>query len=77
MILVRKVGNELFVQDNTKQGTMDLQSAVVFDEAELPEFVHEVVYSRARRANHFRQRFLPNSGGHSLEPACFSEARQY
>jgi len=75
-ILEKEGGSELFVQDNTKKGTMHLQSTVVFDEAELPELVHEVVYPRARGANHFRQRLLPHPGDHFLGPAFFSEARQ-
>jgi hypothetical protein len=48
----------LFVKDNTQQRTIDLESAVVLDETHLLEFAHEKIHSRARCANHFRQRLL-------------------
>ena len=45
----------LLVQDNTQEGTVDLNSViVVLNEAEFPEFIHEKVDSGARCANHFR-----------------------
>jgi hypothetical protein len=55
----REVGNadssvDLVVQDDTQQGIIDTDYAVVFDEAQLPEFVHEKIYSRSCRTNHFR-----------------------
>jgi hypothetical protein len=31
------------VQDNTEEGIVDLNLAVVFDEAQFPEFVHEKI----------------------------------
>src|ERR1700720_2001628 len=48
----------LLVQDNTQQRSIDLKSAVVFDESELPEFVHEEVNPWACCADHLRQRLL-------------------
>jgi hypothetical protein len=33
----------LLVQDNTEEGIVDLNLAVVFDEAQFPEFVHEKI----------------------------------
>jgi hypothetical protein len=33
----------LLVQNNTKKGIVDFDSAVVFDKTELPEFVHEQI----------------------------------
>jgi len=39
------------VQDDGQQGTMDLQMAVVVDEAQLSELVHEKTNPRARRAD--------------------------
>ena len=37
---------------------MHLQAAVVLDEAEFAEFVHEVADTRARGTDHLRQRLL-------------------
>jgi hypothetical protein len=31
------------VQDNTQEGIVDVDLAVVFDEAQFPEFVHEKI----------------------------------
>ena len=36
----------LIVQDNTEEGGVDLDSAVVFDEAQFFEFVDETIYPR-------------------------------
>ena len=33
----------LVVQDNTQEGIVDAKSAVVLDDAQLPEFVHEKI----------------------------------
>jgi hypothetical protein len=48
----------LLVQDNTQEGFVDLKSAIVMNEAQFPEFVHEQIHPGARCANHFRQHFL-------------------
>ena len=45
IIGVREAGIALFVQDHTKKRTMHLQSTVVFNKAELAEFVHKIVHS--------------------------------
>ena len=37
---------------------MDLQHAVVVDEPELAEFVHEAAYTWTCAADHFRERLL-------------------
>jgi hypothetical protein len=46
------------VQDNIQQGLVDVNFAVIFDEAQLLEFVHEEVDTRPRCANHLRQFLL-------------------
>jgi hypothetical protein len=43
-----------FVQDNTQEGSVDVQAAVVPDESEFPEFVHEKIDPGPRCADHFR-----------------------
>ena len=48
----------LLVEDNTQEGFVDLKSAVVMNEAQFPEFIHEKVDSGACCADHLRQRFL-------------------
>jgi hypothetical protein len=35
--------SSLLVQDNTQEGIVDVDLAVVFDEAQFPEFVHEKI----------------------------------
>jgi hypothetical protein len=40
----------LIVQNNVQQGTVDLNVAVVINEAQLPKFVHEKAHTRSRRA---------------------------
>src|SRR5579862_5369513 len=55
----------LIVQDNTQEGLVDADlAATVFDEAQVPEFVHEEIYSGARCPDHFRQSLLRHSGNH-------------
>jgi len=46
------------VQDDTEEGIVDLNLAVVLDEAQFPEFVHEKIDSGARCANHLREHLL-------------------
>jgi hypothetical protein len=50
--------NQLFVQDDTEEGIVHLNLAVVLDEAQFPEFVHEEIDSGPRCANHLRQHLL-------------------
>jgi hypothetical protein len=51
-------GDRSVVQDDTEERAVHLEPAVVFDQAELAELVHEEVHPRARRAHHFGKRLL-------------------
>ena len=57
------------MQDDAQQGAMDRQLAVIGDEAQLPEFVHEMTDARARRADDLGQRFLADPVRDRLRPA--------
>src|ERR1700681_51751 len=47
------------MQDHVQQGGVDLQvAAVVFDEAQLPKFVHENAHPRPSGADHLGERLL-------------------
>lgn len=46
------------VQDHSQQGVVDLEAAVVVDEPEPPELVHEEVHARAGGADHLREHLL-------------------
>ena len=48
----------LVVQDNTEEGIVDLNLAIVFDEAQFPEFVHEEIDPGTCCSNHLRQHLL-------------------
>src|SRR6266481_5486398 len=64
------------VQEEIDEGAMDVQTAVVLDEAQLPELVHETTDPRARAADHFRQRFLTYPGKDRLGFSFLSEMGQ-
>ena len=58
ILLLIPVNLRPLLQDRIQQRTVDLYVAVVTDEAQFPEFVHEGTDARSRRADHFRQRTL-------------------
>ena len=66
----------LFVQDNAQEGIVDVDLAVVLDEAQFPEFVHEKIDPGPCCANHFRQHLLRYSGKHLLRMALRAIARE-
>ena len=51
---------------------MDLQSTVVFDQAELSEFVHEEIDSGPRRSHSGRQHVLTDMGNDGFHFAVFA-----
>ncbi len=48
----------LFVQDNTEEGIVDLNLAIVLDEAQFPKFVHKEIDPGTCCSNHLRQHLL-------------------
>jgi hypothetical protein len=46
------------VQHNTQKRIVDVDFPVVLDEAQFPEFIHEKIHTRPRRANHLCQHLL-------------------
>jgi len=71
-----KLASSLLVQDNTQQGIVDVDLAVVFDEAQFSEFVHEKIDPWACRADHLRQHFLRYFGKDLLRLARRAIARE-
>jgi hypothetical protein len=55
---------------------VNLNLAVVFDEAQSSEAIHEVIHSRSGRANHLSQYFLADLGNHLLRFAFLAKLRK-
>src|SRR5438477_8069857 len=66
----------LFVQDQVQQRAMNLYLAVVIDESQLAEFVHEEAHARPRGADHLRQRLLADFRQDRLGLTFFAEIRE-
>src|SRR6267154_2047480 len=66
----------LLVKDNTQEGIVDVDLAVVLDEAQFPEFVHEKIDPGPRGANHLRQHLLRYFGKHLLRMASRAVVRE-
>src|SRR5882757_4112769 len=66
----------LVPQDDTQQRAVNLQMAVVLDEAQLPEFVHELADTGTCRADDLSQCLLADRGGDRLRPAVLTEIRK-
>src|SRR4030095_9158954 len=71
--LRRKDRPELVVDDDVQERRVDLQSAVVLDEAELAKFVHEIVDPRPRRTHPRRQYLLIDLGNDGFQLAVLAE----
>src|SRR4029453_4853263 len=63
-------------EEDVQGGALNLQAAVVVDEAELPELVHEATDSRPSGADHLRQHFLTDLRNHGLGLALLPEVGQ-
>src|SRR5208337_777379 len=66
----------LVVQDNAQKGIVNVDLAVVLDEAQFPEFVHEKIDPGPRCANHLRQHLLRYLGKDLLRQARRAITRQ-
>ncbi len=66
----------LVVQNDIQQRAVDLQSAIVIDEAQFTEFIHERAHPRSRRANHFRERLLADLCNDWLRFTLLAEVRE-
>jgi hypothetical protein len=64
------------VQHHTQKRIIDLKAAVIFDEAQLLEFVHEQIDARARGSDHLGQRLLRYFWKHSVMLVLLAVARQ-
>ncbi len=60
----------LVVKDNAEEGTVHVQSAVVFQEAQFSELVHEEMDAGPRGADHLGQRFLTDLRNDWFRLAC-------
>src|SRR3989442_3194943 len=60
-------------EDDVEQRAVDLQPAVILDEAQLPELVHEEADARAGRADHLRQRFLADLRHDGFRPPFLAD----
>lgn len=61
------------VQNHVEQRTMHFHGAVVLDESQLSEPVHEEVDARAGGTHHFRQGFLRDVGDDGLRLSFFAK----
>jgi hypothetical protein len=64
------------MQNGVQQRIMNLYLSIVADESEFAELVHEVAHPGPSCADHFRQRFLADSGIDWHRVALLSEMRE-
>src|SRR4029077_5484393 len=74
--LACRLVSSLLVQDNSQQGIVDVDLAVVFDEAQFSELVHEKIDPRACGTDHLRQHLLRYFKKHLLRLARRAIARE-
>src|SRR6202051_422034 len=63
-ILASLESRRLLMQDNTQEGSVDVEPAIVLNESQFLEFIHEKIDSGARCPNHLRQHLLRYFGNH-------------
>ena len=64
------------VEDDTKEGIVDVDFSVVLDEAQFSKFVHEEIDAGPRCADHLRQHLLRHLGEHLLRMVPCAVARE-
>src|SRR5437899_11429758 len=64
------------VEDDTHEVAVNVQAAIVVNEAQLPQLVHEETHPRPCCPDHFGQRFLTYPGNDELVLPFFAEAGQ-
>ena len=74
--LTTAYARRLIVQNYIEQRAVDLQPAVVVNESQFPEPVHEEADPRAGGADHFRQRLLTDLGNYGLRFAFLAKVSQ-
>src|ERR1019366_7430367 len=67
----------LLVQDKTQEGSVDVETSVVLNEAQFPEFIHEEIDSGARCPDHFRQSLLRYFGDYFLRLVLLAISREH
>src|SRR4029077_4641221 len=66
----------LLVQNNREQRLVDLDLAVVFDESQFSELVHDEIHAGTRGSHHARQSVLRNFRQYAIRLVLFAIARQ-
>jgi hypothetical protein len=62
------------VEDDIQEGAMNVQTTVVFNEAQLPKLVHEETHPGPRRPDHFGQGFLTDPRHDGLMLPVFADS---
>src|SRR5271166_58561 len=70
---VRQTAAPLFLQKDVEEGVVNPNLAVIFDEAQLPEAIHEKTHSGSGCANHLSQCLLAHLWNHRLGFAFLAE----
>src|ERR1700693_4158212 len=65
-----------FIENEVQQGLLNLQRAVVFDQAQLPKFIHENIHARPRRSDQRRKRLLVHLYGYRFQTKISAIIRQ-
>ena len=52
------------VEDDVEEGTVDAQTAIIVDEAQLAELIQKEIHPGPRGADHLGQRFLTDLRNH-------------
>ena len=64
------------MEDDTEEGTVDVQPAVVVEEPQFAELIHEETDAGPRGADHLSQRFLTHLRNDRLRLAFFPKVGQ-